>query len=102
MTLVVSALIINWLMISITHIFFRNAKIKEGVTPKFKAFWFPVSNYICLVFLLGILLIMLFTGMHWEVALIPVWLIVLFIGYKIYDQNSNSTTKQPDETHTEQ
>ncbi len=102
MTLVVSALIINWLMISITHIFFRNAKIKDGVIPKFKAFWFPVSNYICLVFLLGILLIMLFTGMHWEVALIPVWLIVLFIGYKIYDQNSNSVAKQADETHTEQ
>ena len=101
MALVVSALIINWLMISITHIFFRKAKIKEGITPKFKAFWYPAGNYICLVFLVGILAIMWHIGMHLQVALIPVWLAVLFIGYKLYAKNSIDVTKQSNDTPAE-
>src|SRR5699024_3038644 len=35
MSLVVSALIINWIMISLTHIFFKKQKIKKGIKTKF-------------------------------------------------------------------
>lgn len=83
MSLVVSALIINWVMISLTHLFFRKAKSREKVIPKFKAFWYPVGNYICLIFLTGILAIMWLTGMKLSVELIPVWLIILFFGYQL-------------------
>ncbi|MBK1897979.1 amino acid permease [Chryseobacterium paridis] len=84
MALVVSTLIINWLMICYTHLKFRKSKVKEGITTKFPSIFYPVSNYICIVFLLIILGLMCFTGMEIQVILIPVWLTFLFIMYKLY------------------
>lgn len=84
MALVVSALVVNWFMISFAHLKFRYAKIKEGIEPKFKAFWFPYGNILCLAFFVMILGIMLFIdGINISVYLIPAWLIVLAIGYKL-------------------
>jgi len=84
MALVVSALVVNWFMISFAHLKFRYAKIKEGIEPKFKAFWFPFGNIFCLLFFVAILVIMLFIdGINISVYLIPAWLIVLAIGYKL-------------------
>lgn len=83
MSLVVSALIINWIMISLTHLFFRRAKKKEGTKTKFPAFWFPVGNYLCLFFLLSILGVMWVTDMAVSVMLIPIWIFLLFISYKV-------------------
>lgn len=87
MSLVVSALIINWVMISITHIFFRKAKDKEGKTTLFRAFGYPLTNYICLIFLIGILIIMWITGMRMPVELIPIWLILLYISYRFIQRS---------------
>ncbi len=82
MSLVVSALIINWIMISLTHLYFKKNKIKQGIVQtKFPAFWYPVGNYICLIFLAAILPIMWMTGMELSVELIPVWVIILYISY---------------------
>lgn len=83
MSLVVSSLVINWIMISITHLYFRKSKIREGVKPKFSAFGFPLTNYICLIFLFGVLIIMWITGMKIPVELIPIWLILLYVSYRI-------------------
>ena len=84
MALVVSALVVNWFMISFAHLKFRYAKIKEGVVPKFKAFWFPIGNIICLLFFVMILVIMLFIdGINISVYLIPAWIALLGIGYKL-------------------
>lgn len=84
MALVVSALVINWAMISLAHLKFRAAKNREGVEPKFKAFWYPFSNYLCLLFMAGILVIMYLTpGIQISVLLIPVWVAVLAIGYAV-------------------
>ncbi|MFT8209728.1 MAG: amino acid permease [Symbiopectobacterium sp.] len=84
MALVVSALVINWAMISLAHLKFRKAKEQEGVQTKFKALLYPLGNYICLLFLAGILVIMYLTpGIQISVLLIPVWLVVLGIGYAV-------------------
>ena len=84
MALVVSALVINWAMISLAHLKFRAAKNHEGVVPKFKAFWYPFSNYLCLLFMAGILVIMYLTpGIQISVLLIPVWVAILAVGYAI-------------------
>lgn len=83
MSLVVSCLIINWIMISFTHLKFRSAKDREEVKTKFPSFLFPVSNYICIAFLIVILILMCMTGMEVSVILIPVWLLVLFVTYKM-------------------
>jgi len=92
MALVVSALVINWAMISLAHIKFRQAMRREGVETKFKALLYPVGNYICLLFMAGILVIMAITpGMAISVWLIPVWLVILGIGYWIKNQQSGKS-----------
>ena len=92
MALVVSALVINWAMISLAHIKFRQAKRREGVEPKFKALLYPLGNYICLLFMAAILVIMAITpGMAISVWLIPVWLVVLAIGYWVKNQQSGKS-----------
>lgn len=84
MSLVVSSLIINWVMISYTHLKFRRSKDKESTKTKFPSLFYPISNYICLVFLLGILSIMWITNMKLSVELIPIWLGILFVCYKVF------------------
>ena len=81
MSLVVSSLMINWLMISITHLKFRKQKQAERIKTKFPSFIYPLSNYICLIFLVGILVIMWITGMKLPVELIPGWLVLLYLCY---------------------
>ncbi|MBN3138621.1 amino acid permease [Pectobacterium brasiliense] len=88
MALVVSALVINWAMISLAHLKFRAQKDKEGTVTKFKALLYPLGNYICLLFLAGILVIMFLTpGIQISVMLIPVWLVILAVGYFIKKKN---------------
>ncbi|MCV9878435.1 amino acid permease [Brenneria izbisi] len=82
MALVVSALVINWAMISLAHLKFRAQKDREGTVTRFKALLYPLGNYLCLLFLAGILVIMYLTpGIQISVLLIPVWLIILGLGY---------------------
>jgi L-asparagine transporter-like permease len=45
--------------------------------------FYPVTNWLCLAFLAGILVIMFLTPeMRMSVYLIPVWLVVLGVGYR--------------------
>lgn len=81
MSLVVSSLMINWLMISVVHLKFRKNKKVQQVITKFPSFIYPLSNYICLVFLVSILTLMWITGMKLPVALIPGWIVFLYLCY---------------------
>ncbi|MDW5499973.1 amino acid permease [Pseudomonas lundensis] len=93
MALVVSALVINWAMISLAHLKFRAAMNRQGVEPKFKAFWYPFSNYLCLVFMAAILVIMYLTpGIQISVLLIPVWVAILAIGYVIKQRSQRAVS----------
>ncbi|ANH81140.1 aromatic amino acid transporter [Niabella ginsenosidivorans] len=87
MSLVVSSLIINWVMISFTHIKFRQAH--RGEPTKFPSLLYPLSNYSCLVFLLGVLIIMWLTGERAPVELMPVWIIFLYSCYALLKKNRN-------------
>jgi len=90
MSLVVSSLIINWVMISITHLFFRKTKDAAAIKTKFPAFIYPLSNYICLLFLLAVLGLLWLTGMRLCVELIPIWLLILYISYFFVKRNRKS------------
>jgi aromatic amino acid transport protein AroP len=82
MGLVVSALIINWAMISWIHLRFRARKKAEGKTTLFRSLGYPFTNYLCLAFLAAILVVMYLTpDLQLSVFLIPVWLIALGAGY---------------------
>ena len=94
MSLVVSSLVINWIMISITHLKYRQQKDIEKTKTLFPSFLYPISNYICLVFLLGVLVIMWFTGLKISVELIPIWMIFLYISYLIVKANKKKNLKK--------
>ncbi|WP_431022268.1 Amino acid permease-associated region [Erwinia rhapontici] len=84
MSLVVSALVINWAMISITHLKFRSAMRVAGQKTRFASLGYPLTNILCLLFLAGILVIMFMTpGIAISVWLIPVWLLVLTVSYQL-------------------
>ena len=82
MGLVVSALIINWGMISWIHLRFRAQKQLEGKVTGFRSLGYPLTNYLCLAFLAAILVVMYLTpDLRLSVYLIPAWLLVLGVGY---------------------
>ncbi|EPY2085273.1 TPA: amino acid permease [Escherichia coli] len=90
-TILVSALVINWAMISLAHMKFRRAKQEQGVVTHFPALLYPLGNWICLLFMAAVLVIMLMTpGMAISVYLIPVWLIVLGIGYLFKEKTAKA------------
>ncbi|NER59900.1 amino acid permease, partial [Pseudomonas sp. MAFF212428] len=78
MSLVVATLVINWAMISYSHLKFRQHMDRTGQKTLFRALMYPYGNYICLafvVFILGIMLLM--PGIRVSVFAIPVWLLVM-------------------------
>jgi aromatic amino acid transport protein AroP len=84
MGLVVSALIINWGLISWIHLRFRAQKKTDGQVTRFQSLGYPLTNYLCLAFLAAILIVMYLTpDLRLSVYLIPAWLAVLAVGYKL-------------------
>jgi aromatic amino acid transport protein AroP len=84
MALVVASLVINWTLISLSHLRFRRALAARGEKPAFPSPWQPWSNYLCLAFLMLILVVIALTpGIRMAALLIPVWLIALRGGYLV-------------------
>ncbi|MCC6075136.1 amino acid permease [Pseudomonas sp. GCM10022188] len=83
MSLTVAALVINWAMISLTHLRFRAAKRREGVQPAFRALWHPLGNYLCVAFM-GLILVVMWQieGIRLSVYAIPVWLVLIGLCYR--------------------
>ena len=86
MALVVVVLIVCWVSIIITHIKFRKLHEKMGTVKnlKFKAILYPFADYFCLaffVFVLGVMFSM--DSMRPAVYLLPVWLIIMGVTYKM-------------------
>ena len=78
-------------MISLAHIKFRRAKQQQGAVSRFPALFYPVGNWICLLFMAAVLVIMLITpGMAISVYLIPVWIAVLGVGYLLKQRNASA------------
>lgn len=98
MMLVVAALVVNWLMISWTHLKFRKAMQQQQHITKFKSILTPWSNYLTIGFIFAILLIMSFTpDMRLAVMLVPIWLALLALVYvlKYKKKEVLSTQAQP-------
>ena len=82
MMLVVAALMINWACITITHLKFRQAKALTGETTAFRSLGYPFTNYLCLAFMAGIVVIMILTPeTRIAVWMMPAWLAVLGACY---------------------
>ena len=53
--------VINWAMICITHLKFRRAMQRAGKVTAFQSFAYPLTNWLCLLFLAAILGVMYLT-----------------------------------------
>ena len=84
MMLVVASIVINLIVISWTHLKFRKAMLAQGETTKFPSIAYPFSNYLCIVFMLGILVVMSLTAdMRIAVMMIPAWILCLMLAYAV-------------------
>jgi aromatic amino acid transport protein AroP len=81
MSLVVTCLVLNWGMITLTHMKFRAAKIKQGEKLIFKALFYPYANYFCLLVMCAILYILVEIGAGMSVLLAPFWITFIALGY---------------------
>lgn len=80
----VLAAIISWVVIIIANLKFRAAKGSAAEKLEFKVPWFPYSNYICLAFMAMIVGLMLqIEDMRLSVYIMPLWLIILWCGFKL-------------------
>ena len=80
---VVSAAVLNWIMISLIHLKFKQAINAVGVVSKFPALFSPMSNYIVLAFMLMVLYIIWNQGFMLSVLMIPLCIVLLFLLFKI-------------------
>ncbi len=83
MYVVVGALVLNWAMISLTHLKFIQAMKKSAMKTKFPALWSPFGNYLVLIFIATVLYIMWTQGFKESVLMIPVWIVLMFVLFKI-------------------
>ncbi|MDS1030509.1 amino acid permease [Bacillota bacterium LX-D] len=77
--------ILNWTMILLTQIKFRQNRSPEEIEKlHFKMPLFPISNYISLAFLAMVVVIMAFMpDMVYALYVAPIWFLILYIGYRI-------------------
>ncbi|MBE9402319.1 MAG: amino acid permease [Acinetobacter sp.] len=93
MMLVVAAIVINWVVISYTHLKFKKHMISIHAPTQFPSIAYPFTNYLCIIFMCGILLIMSQTpDMRIAVMMIPVWISVLLVAY--FFKNKKITANQ--------
>lgn len=98
MMLVVAAIVINWVVISYTHLKFKQSMRDTQTRTDFPSVAYPLSNYVCIAFMAGILLIMSQTpDMQIAVLMIPVWISILLVAYffKRKKENQLSIVKKP-------
>ncbi|MCF3125801.1 amino acid permease [Acinetobacter soli] len=100
MMLVVAALVVNWLMISWTHLKFRKAMQQRHHQTTFQSIMSPWSNYLTIAFIFGILIIMSITpDMRLAVMLVPIWLVVLAVVYQLKYRKKDILTAEA-QTHS--
>ncbi|MGJ8513605.1 amino acid permease [Carnimonas bestiolae] len=88
--LVTASLTLNWLFITITHLKFHRAMRQQHT--HFPSPLQPWSNYLCLAFLCGILVIMACSDeMRLAVWLLPPWLVVLGVAYRLRQRGSSDS-----------
>lgn len=82
MSLAVAAATITWGLIVIVQYKFRKQVDEKSLT--FKVPFYPISNFIALAFLALLLVMMTQSGsMVYAVIVIPIWIIILYIGFRV-------------------
>ncbi|USA45887.1 amino acid permease [Acinetobacter sp. C26M] len=90
MYVVVGALVLNWAMISLTHLKYRSYIKKAQIKTSYPALWSPFSNYLVLGFIAVVLYIMWQQGFKESVLMIPIWIVGMFIFYKFLNRKTEN------------
>lgn len=86
LSITIGAAVISWAAIVITHMKFRQKR--QNDLPKFKSIGYPLTNYFCLAFLIGILALMLtMPEMRMAVFILPIWILAIYLGYRSKTSN---------------
>ncbi|NNP67849.1 amino acid permease [Acinetobacter sp. Ac_5812] len=88
MYVVVGALVLNWAMISLTHLKYRSHIKKAQIKTSYPALWSPFSNYLVLGFIAVVLYIMWQQGFKESVLMIPIWIVAMFIFYRFLNRKT--------------
>ena len=83
-SLITAALVIIWTIIIISHLNYRKLHDAKGTPRSFKAPLFPLTNYICLVAMVLVVVVMLLTPEARASAYaIPVWVLAVYAMYRM-------------------
>lgn len=83
MALTVTTTVMNWFLTSYVHLKFKAVKASLGQKSSFLAPFFPISNYLCMAFIVVLLITMiLIPETRISIWMIPVWLLVIFVLYR--------------------
>lgn len=88
--------VITWAMIVLVHLRFRRIRSRAGQHAAFAAPLFPWSNYLCLAFLVLIVVFMTqLESMRLAVIVLPVWLGALYVGFRLKKARGTGGTDGP-------
>ncbi|MDR0977957.1 MAG: amino acid permease [Endomicrobium sp.] len=81
----VICVITNWAIITISHFKFRKQKKLENTKIIFPSPFYPVSNYLIIIFLVFILFTMSLPvfGMLKQVIALPLWISIVYAGFRL-------------------
>ncbi|QIT16875.1 amino acid permease [Acinetobacter pittii] len=97
MYVVVGALVLNWAMISITHLKYRRFVKHANIKTSFPALWSPFSNYLVLAFIAVVLYIMWTQGFKESVMMIPIWITAMLILFDYLNPKKLDSIENPEE-----
>lgn len=94
MYVVVGALVLNWAMISLTHLKFKAMVKEKNLKTSFPALWSPLGNYLVLAFIGVVLYIMWQQGFKESVLMIPIWITAMLLFYDYLNPKSTESIKE--------
>lgn len=97
MYVVVGALVLNWAMISITHLKYRRFIKHANIKTSFPALWSPFSNYLVLAFIAVVLYIMWTQGFKESVMMIPIWITAMLVLFDYLNPKKLDSIENPEE-----
>lgn len=97
MYVVVGALVLNWAMISITHLKYRRFVKHANIKTSFPALWSPFSNYLVLAFIAVVLYIMWTQGFKESVMMIPIWITAMLVLFDYLNPKKLDSVENPEE-----
>jgi L-asparagine transporter-like permease len=94
MYVVVGALVLNWAMITLTHLKYRHYIKVVQFKTSYPALWSPVGNYLVLAFIAVVLYIMWQQGFKESVLMIPIWVTAMLLFYDYLNPKSIESIKE--------